>query len=118
VASFSCPAFAQSTSGWQTLTDRQQVCEAESPQGWEKFALATKGNGPGVARVVAQTYRDGTSFSFDFAKSAGGKAVQVFEDNPARYWIAFDGKTGVIMDSERAYRFHWFVVPEINVCLS
>jgi hypothetical protein len=115
-ACFSWPALAQSSSGWQTLTDHRQVCEAKSPQGWEKFLMGPKGS-LGIARVVAQTYRDGSSFSFDFAKSAGGKATQVFEDGPTRYWIAFDPKTASILTAEQSYRFLWFVaIPTTPVC--
>lgn len=117
LAGFSWPTLPQSTSGWQTLTDRRQVCQAKSPQGWEKLSTSPKGNVPGIARVVAQTHGDGTSFTFDFVKTWGGKAIRVFEDSPARYWIEFDGKTGMITNADLAYRFHWFVaVPSKPVC--
>jgi hypothetical protein len=45
------------------------------------------------------------------------KVTQVLEVSPARFWVAFDGKTGVMGDQERLYRVHWYVVAPSNpVC--
>ncbi|MGA3240942.1 MAG: hypothetical protein ABSG03_32125 [Bryobacteraceae bacterium] len=116
-AGFGCPALPQSTTGWETVTDTRKICAAKSPQSWEHTSLRPMDNTPGIARVVAQVRRDGSPLLFDFVKTWGGTATHVFEDNPTRYWIEFDGKTGMIADHERPYRFHWFVViPSKPVC--
>jgi hypothetical protein len=116
-ASFGWPAWTQSAAGWQTLTDRRQLCEAKSPQGWEKVLMGPKSDTAAIARVVPQIHSDGSSFEFNFAKSAGGKPSQVFEDSPTRYWIAFDPKTGSIGNGERLYRYLWYVaIPSKPVC--
>ena len=48
VASFSCPALAQSTAGWETVTDTRKICEANSPQSWEHTSLRPMDNTPGI----------------------------------------------------------------------
>ena len=60
-------ASGQSTSGWQTLTDRKLLCKGKSPQDWERhrvgpltLANGETGSAPvppapaGIARVVPQ----------------------------------------------------------------
>jgi hypothetical protein len=127
-ASVSSLALTQSTSTWQTLTDHRQLCQAKSPQGWETervgpliLANGEKSSAPvppapiGIARVVPQVNAFGNSqiYTFDKVKSlAKGttKVTQVLEDSSTRFWVAFDGKTGVMSDEERLYRVHWYVV--------
>jgi hypothetical protein len=135
IASFSSLALAQSTSNWQTLTDHKQLCQAKSPQGWEtdRVGPLILANGEkssasvppapiGIARVIPQVDAFGNSqlYTFDKVKSqARGttKVTEVLEDGPARFWVAFDGKTGVMNDQERSYRVHWYVVvPSNPVC--
>ncbi len=129
-------ASAQSASNWQTLTDHRKLCEGKSPSGWEThgsggpviLANGQKGNAPelpapmGIARVVPQvnTFGNGQIYTFDKVKSlAKGttRVTEVLEDSPNRFWVAFDGRTGVMGDQERSYRFHWYVVvPSKPVC--
>ncbi len=113
VASFSIPAFPQSTSGWQTLSDSKTRCQGKSPQDWDKFGVMGK-KSKGIARVVPQVRTSGAPFTFDYVKSLAKefqKITQVFEDSSTRFWVAYDGKTtGFIGDGERSYRVHWYVV--------
>lgn len=124
MASLGNPALPQSTSGWQTLTDSRthgQFCQGKSPQGWDTFRSPVPAP-IGIARVVPQvdTFGDIKNYTFDNVKSlARGttKVLQAFEDSPTRFWVAFDGKTGVMYPSEALYRVHWYVVvPSNPVC--
>jgi hypothetical protein len=129
-------ASAQSTSNWQTLTDHKQLCAAKSPPGWEEgifggpliLAGGAKSNVPsaptpiGIARVTPQVNALGNSqlYTYDKVKSLARstmKITQVIEDTPTRFWIEFNGKTGIMSDQERSYRVHWYVVvPSNPVC--
>jgi hypothetical protein len=135
-AGLSGSASAQSTSNWQTLTDHQQLCAAKSPPGWEQsifggpliLAGGAKSNVPsaptpiGIARITPQVNAFGKSqfYTYDQVKSLARstmKITQVIEDTPTRFWIEFDGKTGIMSDQERGYRVHWYVVvPSNPVC--
>jgi hypothetical protein len=89
---------------------------------WGKRKRPGSSGSHGIARVVPQVDALGNSGVYTFEKvkyltRATMKVTQVLEDSPARFWVAFDGKTGVMGDQERLYRVHWYVVvPSNPVC--